>query len=497
MASRSRKAPKSDWIGDFIERFFAMETRLAVSGFHDCSEWWRGEIERFLRSGKRRWVIRAGRRSGKSSTLSRLLVAWGLWGPWSIPRGDVAVVPIVSTDHREANSKLRTIGEILLALNVAYEERADEIVVPSRGVVFRSTTCAIKAAVGFTSIAIFADEMSRWESRDDAANPAREVMSSLRPTMATQPLAFEICSSSPWSLDDFHNELFDDGDTAYQLTSFAATWNANPTITEEQTHGLEPDERVWSREYAAVPGAAISSALDPVDLAGCYGRNFASAGCLGFMAIDASALQGDSFTYTAGRLNREGEFVVLETDGWKGDQMRTLTVADVVTKICARAEEYGVKTVYADNYERGALPELFAQHGITLKVYTWSQGSKHDAMTRLRRLMRERKLSLPDHPALRRQLSNLKQRLMPSGGVKYFLNGQDYASALVTLMHADVDGELVVKPETRQKGFVFSRGEIEDREIGLADPNPRGWHGDSISRRAEREGWISQPVGCW
>jgi hypothetical protein len=88
--------------------------------------------------------------------------------------------------------------------------------------------------------------------------------------MATQPFAFEVCSSSPWGTDDYHAELFDQGDTDHQLTSFAPTWIANPTITEERTHELEPDEKIWSREYAAIPGATVSQALDREDATHCF-----------------------------------------------------------------------------------------------------------------------------------------------------------------------------------------------------------------------------------
>ena len=103
----------------------------------------------------------------------------------------------------------------------------------------------------------------RWTSRDDSANPAREVMGSLRPSLATQPHGFEVCSSSPWSTIDYHAELFAQGDNDHQITSFAPTWVANPTISEADTHALEPDERVRLREYGAIPSAELSSAFDP------------------------------------------------------------------------------------------------------------------------------------------------------------------------------------------------------------------------------------------
>ena len=61
-----------------LARFDALDRALVAAGFPPTSPWWRRELERFLRSGRRRWVIRAGRRAGKSSTLCRLAVAVAL-----------------------------------------------------------------------------------------------------------------------------------------------------------------------------------------------------------------------------------------------------------------------------------------------------------------------------------------------------------------------------------------------------------------------------------
>jgi hypothetical protein len=460
-----------DWVEGFLARFDQMDEALVSASFPATSPWWRSEIEDFLRSGRRRWVIRAGRRSGKSTTISRLMLCWALFGGWTVPIGDMAIVPVVSTDHRESSSKLRTVADILSAMGISYERRSDEIEIPSRRVVFRSITCSVRGVVGFTAIGIFGDEMSRWESRDDAANPAAEVMGSMRPSMATQPLAIEICSSSPWSLDDYHAELYDAGTTEHQFVSFAETWTANPTISEARTHELEPDERTWAREYAAIPGITLSAAFDPGDLAACFKLRPAIQGCPGFLAIDASALRGDAFAYVAGHALPDGALAVIEAGGFTNDAMRTLTVPDVVKKICERAEVYGVKTVFADNYEKGSLPGHFESHGIELRVFDWSQKSKHEAMTRMRRMMREKTLALPDHGVLRKQLGNLKQRLVPSGGTKYFTNGLDYASALLTAMHAEVSGDLVhVEPAAtyRPRIHVHGGGGIDNVSCDIA-----------------------------
>lgn len=455
------------WVDDFLAKFDQMDEALVSANFPATSPWWRREIERFLRSGRRRWVIRAGRRSGKSTTLSRLTLCWALFGAWSVPLGDTAIIPVVSTDHRESGSKLRTVADVLSAMGISYERRSDEIEIPSRRVVFRSITCSVRGVVGFTAVAIFGDEMSRWESRDDAANPAAEVLGSMRPSMATQPLAFEICSSSPWSLDDYHATLCDAGTDEHQFVSFAETWTANPTISEARTHELEPDERTWAREYAAVPGVTLSAALDPADLAACFNQRPLVLGCPGFLAIDASALRGDAFAFCAGFALQDGALAVTEAGGFTNDAMRTMTVPDVVAKICERAHVYGVKTVFADNYEKGSLPGHFEAHGIQLQVFDWSQKSKHEAMTRLRRMMRERTLSLPNHDGLRKQLGNLKQRLVPSGGTKYFTNGLDYASALLTAMHGEVSGDLVHVEPVHPRGSVWTNGGVDFASCGF------------------------------
>ena len=111
----------------FLARFWKMDAALVRAGFPPISKWWRKQVERFVRSGCRRWVVRAGRRAGKSSTLCRLAVAWAWFGAWSVPPGDVAVVPFVSVSKDEAGARLRTIAALFGALGLKCEPRGDEL----------------------------------------------------------------------------------------------------------------------------------------------------------------------------------------------------------------------------------------------------------------------------------------------------------------------------------------------------------------------------------
>jgi hypothetical protein len=437
----------------FLSKLAALDRKLVAAGFHQTSPWWRRELERFVhalargdRAGVRRWVIRAGRRAGKSSTLCRLAVAWALWGSWHVPAGDVAVVAFVSVSKDESSARLRTIAEILKALHVPFEQRGEELeVTGSRPVLFRTIAATTKAGVGFTSIVVMGDEVSRWEARDSAANPAREVLGSLFPTLASQPFGFSVLCSSPWSTDDYHAELYDSGNTDHQITSHASTWTANPTISEERTRELEPDPRTWQREYAAIPGATVSAAVDPEDIRACIDiKPLGTPTAAGFVAIDASSLRADAFTFICGRTTDRDELLVQEVGGWDGDELRSVSMRDVVRTIATRARQWGARVVYADQREEASLATLFSEEDIGFKSYAWSEPSKDEAMQLLRRLMRERRVSLPDDPRLVRQLVNLKAHLAPSGRVRYLTNGQDYASALITLAHALHAGDFVM-----------------------------------------------------
>lgn len=432
---------------DLFAAYQGLDAELVAAGFPATSPWWLEQLQRCLTARRRRWVIRVGRRGGKSSTLCRLAMLVALFGEWSVPKGDTAVIAIVSVKTDEAAARLRTIKAMLVALGLRFDERGSEIELRGeRPVLFKVFPCNVDS-VGFTSVLVIGDEVARWESRDTGANPAREVVGSLGPTMATQPSAFMVLSSSPWSTDDFHAECFDQGDTEHQTVSFAPTWVANPTISEADTRELEPDDRVWQREYAAEPGETVSQALDQADLAGCFGRQARGERTRGFLAIDASSLRGDAFAWIAGRETDQSELDVCEADGFEGKDLRRVSMADVVAKVSARAKAWGTTTIYGDQREEAGLKSLFAEHNVHLEVIPWTEGSKDAAFQALRRLMREQRLCLPEHRALKRELGSVKARLLPSGRTHYATNGLDYASALVTIAHRVAENRMCVGDE--------------------------------------------------
>ncbi len=435
------------WVAAFLRRYDALDKALVAAGFPATSTWWRAEIERFFQGGCRRWVIRAGRRAGKSSTLCRLAVAWALYGSWSVPLGDVAVIPFVSVSKDEASARLRTIAAILRTLGVTFEERADELeITGTRPALFKVLACNTSAVVGFTSIAVLGDEVSKWESRDTGANPAREVVGSLSPTMATQRNAFLVLSSSPWSLDDFHCECFNIGATEHQTVSYCPTWIGNPTISEAQTHADEPNEREWRRAYLAEPSQSVASAFDPDHVTECFNRKpRGSFNYTGWIAIDPSnqTAKGDGFGWCLGATTDADEIVV----GACGEFTGTTPLKEIVTRLSQLARDAHTNVIYSDQRESSALGELFSREGITLSSHAWTEGTKAESVAMIARWLAEQRLLVegPGADRMRSEMLRVKARELPGGRTHFGLNGLDTVSCLVSLATASIKGAFKIR----------------------------------------------------
>src|SRR5690606_11322635 len=59
-----------------------------------------------------------------------------------------------------------------------------------------------------------------------------------------------------------HASSFDLGETDGQCVAFGETWTINPTLSEADCQALEPDPKLFAREYAAQPQTALSAAFD-------------------------------------------------------------------------------------------------------------------------------------------------------------------------------------------------------------------------------------------
>jgi hypothetical protein len=429
---------------DFISRFFQLDRQLSAKNHPALSPFWSRTVRRFLSSGCRQLVVRAGRRSGKSLTACKLAVAFALLGQWVVPPGERAAVVIVSVSLSEARAKISIIRSMLAALGCAVaRDTADEIALQDLQISFKAVAGNWRTAVGFSSILIVADEVARWRDEVSGANPASEILSSLRPTMATHPDARVLLISSPLGSSDYHAESFDKGDTEQQQVAHAPTWVGNPTITKADTHALEPDARIHAREYAALPQAGLLSCFEASDVArafeprGDIGRRFGRV-----CSVDASSGKADIFGWSLlGWSEVEGtDQHVLEVDsvqGFSARDVQDIGIDEVVRRIAAACKQARVTSVFGDQRESLSLQASFQRAGLRFTEFPWTQPSKARAVARLRRLLLEGRLILPPWAPLKRELLAFEERTDSSGMINFSGHCGDHLATLLTACLAD------------------------------------------------------------
>lgn len=421
-----------------LRHFDALDRKLQAKGFPATSPWWRARISEFYTSGKRRLTSRVGRRGGKSSTYCRLAVTEALFGDHAVPPGDVGVVAIISARRPDALERLRTIKAILDAIGVAYTERGDSVELKTRPVVFTVFTASIAGVSGFTGIFVLCDEVAKWRDSDTGANPAAVVISSVAPTMATQPNAKLFLSSSPMGLLDAHADAFALGNTAHQMVCQAASWEANPTLTEAGTKADEPDEVIWAREYAAIPQAeGETSHLTEALVARCTragDMTMAYDDRHTYTAAIDPATRGNAWTLVVACLSDNQVRRIVLAREWRGTRKQPLVPGSVFAEIALLLQPYGLKYVHSDQFSEDAMREIARQKGLSLLVTPWTAGLKADAYDALKTLAQESRLDVPPDPAVKTDLLGIRTRLTRTGTV-YELATQgarhsDYAPAI-------------------------------------------------------------------
>lgn len=402
----------------------ALERRLRSAGFPAMTEWWRSTFERFYASGHRQLVLRVGRRGGKSTSLCRISVLEALYGKHEIPPGDVGVVAIISVSRDEASQRLRTVKAILDALSVKYRPIDGGIELESKPIVFKVYAASIAGVSGFTCICAIGDEVAKWRDLDSGANPATQVLASLRPTMAGQPHARLFLSSSPMGKQDAHAAAFDAGDTGFQTVAGAPTWVARPELTEDDCRALEPDPETFMREYGIVPfDGSTASLFSETQLVAVtrigVARIAAETGVRYFAAEDPANRGGNGWTVVIARSRTADATPVVQVvyaREWRAPRGGALDSDEVLREIAGDLRAYGVMELWQDQWSFDALASIASRHGITLRQEPSTQASKVQNFEALRRHVIDRTIELPDVPAVRSDLLGARKWIGKGGG---------------------------------------------------------------------------------
>ena len=404
------------------------------------------------------------------------------------------MVAIISVKREEANERIATIKKILDTIQVKYRPIENGVALTDRPIAFRVYVASISGVSGFTGICIICDEVSKWKDADTGANPAREVLSSVRPTMATQPNSRIFLSSSPMGRLDAHAKHFDEGETEIQSVAFAPTWIANPTVSEARTHALEPDEDKWRREYAAIPlegdeMSLLSPAL--VDRAMRAGDLKREKGVTYVAAMDpAFARNAWTFVIAGKRLvDRRVKRAIIVSKEWRGSQQTPLDPSTILKEIAAVCKEFGVTELYTDQYESFSLRSIASRPDIALDVHVGSRG----AVERLGRYealatqFADGEIELPPDRTVRNDLVAIKQKLTANGFTIYLPETpdgrhSDYAPSVTLAL-----SKCTIEPEMPPP--VLTEREAEEARVTaeiLAMEKASKRQGDPLVRRIGR-----------
>lgn len=246
-----------------LAHFRQLDDRLAAAGYPKRSEWWDREFEAFYMSGRTNWIQRVGRGGAKSTYAARFGLIETLFGRFQIGRGERHYFTFVSENVSEALQRLRMLESYLTTLGVQYTRSGETIELQDLPRGFKVLACRVGAVSGWRGIGAACDEEGKWKSDTDSANAAEDVCTSLNAMAIVHPQAKMLHISSPLGMLDYHYQQFEEGTNERQYCSpAAASWVANPSITEADCRKRARSDRVFRREYAATPQAGAAGAFD-------------------------------------------------------------------------------------------------------------------------------------------------------------------------------------------------------------------------------------------
>ncbi len=482
--------------GATFETLSQLDVELARAGHHPLTPFWREQAERFYAHPTARTLVaRVGRGGAKSHTSAKIALNGVLFGDWRIGPGERHYWAFVSRTKDEAQQRLLLLESFLRALGIGFETRGDEIALRDAPRGFRVFACSIGAVSGFRCFGFTADELAKWNI--EGVNPGLEVIASLTAMCITHPGAPRLLISSPVGFTDPHATRYERGDTTDQITAYAPSWVANPAgITEAQTREAEPDDRVWRREYAAIPQLAELAAfpVDDVDRAflsrvppftpaqkvllldpssGGLSSRDRFSWAIASWCIDERgrwACDGDGRPY-AGPV--DGKF---EINGWtpsgppylalhevgafEGGFAGSLTGDEIADELARIARRHEVKIAHSDQRESLFLSTALQRRSIKLHCHAWSSPSKSQAVQLVRRWLADRTLSLPPSATeLRKELLSFEEVITASGALTF--GGRrahdDFVALLVTLAHAELNPETRLPKSNLGQQFRYGR----------------------------------------
>ena len=363
------------------------------------------------------WLI-AGRRAGKSALLALTATYLACFRDYSehLQIGEHATIRVMSADRDQSRVIFRYItaflSEVPLLERLVSKQTAETIELTNR-VTIEIGTASFRSSRGYTFPAVLIDEIAFLRS-EESANPDSEILTAIRPGMATVPGAMLLCASSPYAR---RGELFRSYERWFGKSDAPLVWKA-ATRTMNET----------------VPQSFIDAETlkDPANAAAEYGAEFRSdieafinldvlRSCIQpgvhehapelrwryYAFVDPSGGSGDSFTLAI--THREGNTVVL-------DLIREVpppfSPEQVVEEFAATVKKYRITKVVGDRYAGEWPRERFR---CSLLNYEVVEDNKSQIYQKLLPILNSNQAILLEHDRMVYQFCSLERRTARGG----------------------------------------------------------------------------------
>ena len=408
---------------------------------------------------KELWAI-IGRRGGKSFIASVIAVYLALFHDYSkhLSPGERGVIQVIAADRAQAQVILRYIKGILRSNQVFaqyIQNQLKESIDLTNSIRVEVMPCSYRSIRGRTVVCGIFDEIAFW--RIEGANPDREILTALRPSMASIPNSKLIVISSPYArhgvLYEHHRQYFGVEDPEI-LVWQSPTRAMNPNIAQSLIdREAVKDPSAARAEWLAEFREDIESFLSPEAVDGCvipdrkYLPPETKARYVAF--VDPSGGRHDAFTLAIG--HSEGQKIVIDLlRAWDPP----FDPQGVVRQIADLLAQYRLMSVTGDRYSGEWVVSAFESAGVR---YHASQLAKSDLYLNLEPKVNMGLVELPDDERLVKELLALERRRGRGGkdSVDHPPRGRDDRANVVA--GAIYQGFLftgLVFPELMQRGEV-------------------------------------------
>jgi hypothetical protein len=364
-------------------------------------------------AAKELWLA-IGRRAGKSQIAALLAVFEACFTDYQdqLSAGEVATTMVIASDRRQARVVMRYVRGLInsseILRRLVFRDREESIELENGGII-EVQTASHRRTRGYSVACAILDEAAFWY--DSGANPDKEILAALRPSMATLNGKL-IALSSPHGkrgiLWQAHKRYY--GRSGPVLVAQSPSMTMNPLLSSDiVAQAYQEDAVAAASEYGGlfrddleafisretVEALVRSSPLElPFDSKHRY---------TGF--VDAAGGGQDEFSLCIAHPN--GDNVVIDVvRGLRG------VPAHIVREYSAILKSYNVHRVTGDRYGGSWPGDEFARHGI---AYQTAELSKSDLYKTALPVLNSARVELPPYDKLINQWVSLERRTARGG----------------------------------------------------------------------------------